>query len=94
MDEKAQFLLKLKGKKDGGHLHHWAEVDGEVVGLLGEEDNYTMVARSWGYEIVDDYIVGTTDYYTLGKKCPHIELVKILQKKAPRERLILAHRYE
>jgi len=46
MDEKAQFLLKLKGKRDGGHLHHWSEVDGEIVGLHSETDTYTMVARS------------------------------------------------
>ena len=94
MDVKAQFLLKLKGKKDGGHLHHWSEVDGEIVGLLGESDTYNMVARSWGYEIIDDYIVGTNDYYTLGMKCPHTELVEILQRKAPREKLLLAYRYE
>jgi len=94
MDEKAQFLLKLKGKKDGGHLHHWSEVDGEIVGLRGRTDTYTMAARSWGYEIIDDYIVGKADYYTLGKKCPHTKLVEILQRKAPREKLLLAYRYE
>jgi len=94
MDEKAQFLLKLKGKRDGGHLHHWSEVDGEIVGLHSETDTYTMVARSLRYEIIDDYIVGTTDYYTLGKKCPHSDLVEILQRKAQREKLLLAYRYE
>ena len=94
MDEKTHFLLKLKGKHDGGHLHHWAEVDGEIAGLHGPSDNYTLAARSWGYEIHDDYLVGEHDYYTLGKKCPHSELVEILELKAPREKLILAYRYE
>ena len=46
MDKKSQFLLRLKGKKDGGHLHHWSEVDGEIVGLRGRTDTYTMAARS------------------------------------------------
>lgn len=94
MDEKTQFLLKLKGKHDGGHLHHWSEVDGEIAGLLGESDNYTLAARSWGYEMHDDYLVGRHDYFTLGKKCPHTELVEILQRKAPREKLLLAYRNE
>ena len=91
MDDKARFLLRLKGKHDGGYLHHWSEVDGEVVGLQGPSDNYVLVARSMGYEIIEDYIVGTDDYYTLGEKCPHSELVDILKLKAPRERLILAY---
>ena len=94
MDKKTQFLLTLKGKKNGGHLHHWSEVDGEIVGLQGDSDNYTLAARSFGYEIIDDYIIGKEDYFTLGKKCPHSKLVEILQRKAPREKLLLAYRYE
>lgn len=94
MDEKSHFLLKLKGKTNGGHLHHWSDVEGEIVGLQGPSDTYVLVARVWGCEIFEDYVVSDTEYYTLGEKCKHNKLVEIIQGKAPKEPLVLAHRYE
>ena len=55
---------------------------------------HSIPSHMKAYEIIDDYIVGKADYYTLGKKCPHTKLVEILQRKAPREKLLLAYRYE
>ncbi len=76
VDSRYQFMLSLQGKRNGGHMDYWSIMEGELSGLI--KGHYILIARNWGYDIVDnEYVVTPQEYFTLGRKRTHKEMVKL-----------------
>ncbi len=86
MDEKDVFKLNLQGYEFGGYLEYWSIYHGDMAaikeGASADEAEYTLLGRSWGYEIHesgdDRYVLGGDNFFTLGEEVTHSRLIDIL----------------
>lgn len=85
MDKKARFKLILEGKLDCGYLEFWSISEGDLAGIYEGESpstaSYVVGARYGKFEIIDDYAVSATAFYTLGEQVTHSKLVDIVGGK-------------